>query len=57
MTELISIFIAISGLIIGTFLYLSKEMKDLTTAIHLEMKDFHGRLCSLEERRKDKGEK
>lgn len=27
-------------------------MRELTHAIHLEMKDFHGRLCAIEERNK-----
>ena len=27
-------------------------MRDLIAAIHAEMKDFHGRLCAIEERNK-----
>lgn len=27
-------------------------IRELTHAIHLEMKDFHNRLCAIEERRK-----
>lgn len=27
-------------------------IRELTYAIHLEMKDFHNRLCAIEERRK-----
>lgn len=29
-------------------------MKELVVSIQLEMKDFHGRLCSIEERNKGK---
>jgi len=29
-----------------------KENKDLITAIQMEIKDFHGRLCAIEERNK-----
>jgi hypothetical protein len=28
-----------------------EAIRSLTNAIHLEMKDFHNRLCSIEERR------
>jgi len=28
------------------------SIRELTRAIHLEVKDFHGRLCALEEKRK-----
>lgn len=31
-----------------------KTMLTLITAIQAEMKDFHGRLCAIEERNKDK---
>lgn len=30
------------------------EMRDLISAIQQEMKDFHGRLCTIEERNKSK---
>lgn len=29
-------------------------IRELTYAIHLEMKDFHSRLCSIEEKRKER---
>jgi hypothetical protein len=31
-----------------------RRMEDLLAAIHAEMKDFHGRLCALEEKSKGK---
>jgi hypothetical protein len=34
-----------------------RECRNLVDAIHLEIKDFHGRLCSLEERRKNDNQK
>ena len=36
----------------GMFLYLASKIDKLSSDINKEMKDFHGRLCSLEERRK-----
>jgi hypothetical protein len=30
----------------------TKENRELIAVIHQEMKDFHGRLCAIEERRK-----
>jgi hypothetical protein len=35
-------------------LSLQKEMKDDAKAFHESMKDFHGRLCAIEERNKGK---
>lgn len=32
----------------------SRETRDLIAAIHQEMKDFHGRLCAIEERNRGK---
>ena len=32
------------------------ETQSTLNAIHAEMKDFHGRLCAIEERKKIKGE-
>lgn len=34
------------------FLHLQSQTDTLLNAIHLEMKDFHGRLCAIEERKK-----
>jgi len=33
---------------------IAKGNSDMILAIHQEIKDFHGRLCSLEERHRDK---
>lgn len=51
--------------ILGTFFWCRSEAREdnrrsedkinaLIEAIHLEMKDFHGRLCALEEKNKEK---
>lgn len=51
--------------ILGTFFWCRSESREdqrrsedrmnaLVEAIHLEMKDFHGRLCALEEKSKGK---
>lgn len=56
LTVLIGYF-TIIGTNIGLFLWSRSEARsdtrqvhDLINAIHLEMKDFHGRLCNLEAR-------
>ena len=33
----------------------SRRMEDLITAIREDMRDFHGRLCAIEERNKPRG--
>lgn len=38
--------------VMGMFLYLANKIDKIGSTIQEEMKDFHGRLCSLEERRK-----
>jgi CHASE3 domain sensor protein len=47
--------------IVGTFLWSRSESREdtrrvesLIQAIHAEMKDFHGRLCALEEKNRGK---
>jgi len=35
---------------IGMMLFMIREMRQISRDIHAESKDFHGRLCRLEER-------
>ncbi len=55
--QVLSLFLANAGLIIW-FRTESRndhrQSMDLIIAIKDEMKDFHGRLCAIEERRKEK---
>ena len=41
---------SILGVMIGLFLYLAGKIDSLKKDINEEMRDFHGRLCSLEAR-------
>jgi zinc transporter ZupT len=45
-------FITLLGVMIGLFIYLAGKIDSLKLAVFNEMKDFHGRLCTLEERQK-----
>jgi len=52
-------FLATCGIMISLFIHLYSKIDNIQMSIHQEMidfhsaiKDFHGRLCSLEERRK-----
>ena len=49
---IIGCFAGTIGITIGLFLHLGNKIDNLQSAIYTEMKDFHGRLCTLEERRK-----
>ena len=49
---IIGCFAAMFALMIGLFLHLGNKIDNLSNTVYAEMKDFHGRLCSLEERRK-----
>lgn len=44
-------FLATCGIMISLFIHLYSKIDTIQAAIHLEMKDFHGRLCAIEERR------
>lgn len=66
--QIISLFLANAGLILwfrsearNDWRHLdakidanSKETRDIIETIRQDMKDFHGRLCAIEERRHDK---
>ena len=64
-TQAVVLIVAVVGLFltIGSFLYMARSdyrhldakidsIRELTHAIHMEIKDFHNRLCAIEERRK-----
>jgi hypothetical protein len=40
------------GITISLFMHLDKKTSDVLAKISDEMKDFHGRLCAIEERNK-----
>jgi len=42
--------IAIIGSTFGMMLFMIRELRQISRDIHAESKDFHGRLCRLEER-------
>lgn len=49
-TQAIAVMVSIFTMGIGVILFLSRELRQISRDIHLESKDFHGRLCRLEER-------
>ena len=56
-SELIVLMITISGLFFWSRSESradTRRIEDLISAIQMEMKDFHGRLCTIEERNKGK---
>jgi len=50
--QLLVLLIAIVGIILPYLLYISSKIDSLQKSIYEEMKNFHGRLCAIEERRK-----
>lgn len=50
--QTLTIILAIFGMILGSFIYLANKIDSLQKMIYEEMRDFHGRLCSIEEKRK-----
>ncbi len=52
-TEVITVF-AVIATNLGTVIALYIQTDTKLTAIHEEMKDFHGRLCAIEERNKNR---
>lgn len=50
--ELIISLILILGTILGVTVPLHMGLQEDIRAIHQEIKDFHGRLCAIEERNK-----
>lgn len=52
-TQVLTVF-AVIATNLGTVIALYIQTDTKITAIHEEMKDFHGRLCAIEERNKGK---
>ena len=52
--SIISACFAILAITIGSPLYLGNKIDNLRSDMYEEMKDFHGRLCAIEERNKGK---
>lgn len=59
--SLVLVMVTTLGSTIPLYIYTSRQTHDQISAIHdqisaiqLEMKDFHGRLCAIEERNKNK---
>jgi len=55
--ELVIVLITISGLFIWNRAEANSDRRDMMNmirSIDLEIKDFHGRLCAIEERNKEK---
>ena len=50
---IIGSFLAVSGIMIALFLHLYSKMDSLISSINIEMRDFHGRLCAIEERKRN----
>ena len=54
---ILGLFLAICGLTIAAFMHLVGKIDSLENLVYHEMRDFHGRLCSIEERNITKEEK
>lgn len=52
-SQVLTVF-AVIATNLGTVIALYIQTDTKLTAIHQEMKDFHGRLCAIEERNKNK---
>jgi hypothetical protein len=50
-TQVLTVF-AVIATNLGTVIALYIQTDTKLTAIHMEMKDFHGRMCAIEERSK-----
>ena len=51
--EVITVFAVVAtnlGTVIALHIHLDNKTTAILNSIHQEMKDFHGRLCSIEER-------
>jgi len=47
---ILGVFAALVGLVITVFLHLAGKIDNLQNAVVTDMRDFHGRLCAIEER-------
>ena len=46
-----ALFAGTVAVVIAIFLHIDAKFSALVQVMHAEMKDFHGRLCAIEERR------
>lgn len=49
-TQALTVILSVFGMIVGMMLFMIREMRQISRDISSESKDFHGRLCRLEER-------
>jgi hypothetical protein len=47
---IVACMFTILGVMIGLFLYLANKIDSFKTEMSQEMRDFHGRLCAIEEK-------
>lgn len=52
LVELIVVLLTILGSTIPLYLHTDSKLESALSAIQQEMRDFHGRLCAIEERNK-----
>jgi hypothetical protein len=52
--EVLASMVLFLGTILGVVIPLHLQTQQQIAAIHSEMKDFHGRLCAIEERNRGK---
>lgn len=48
--QVLFVFLGNAGIIIPLFIWIKGGQDDMSKQISVEMKDFHGRLCCLEEK-------
>ena len=51
---ILGIFAVLVGLVIMVFLHLASKIDNLQHAVVTDMRDFHGRLCAIEEKYRGK---
>ena len=49
-TQAITVIVSVFGMGIGVILFITRELRQISKDIAAESKDFHGRLCKLEEK-------
>jgi 1,4-dihydroxy-2-naphthoate octaprenyltransferase len=49
-TQAIAIILSTLGMMLATIIFIVSELRQISRDINNEMRDFHGRLCTLEER-------
>lgn len=48
--QAITVILSVFGLVSGVLLFVMREMNQIGRDMNASMKDFHGRLCRLEEK-------